>query len=162
MLASSLALQAAIEDSRRTEVITSSKTSSKTSQGLVHFDVETQALGSKVWNQNCGPVQETHAIWEPDVSKLLCKKYCPHLKIFDEISCETAGCEWGVDALGGEVVELLEVCVHHNLFLIGVLEWLDAGEGAVLASDDVGAATKTVEHMRWNVSNMLWQLRLCI
>ena len=32
-----------------------------------------------------------------------------------------------VDALGGEVVELLEVRVHHDLLLVGVLERLRPG-----------------------------------
>ena len=32
-----------------------------------------------------------------------------------------------VDALGGEVVELLEVSIHHNLLLVGVLERLAPG-----------------------------------
>ena len=36
-------------------------------------------------------------------------------------------CVGTVDAFGGEVVELLEVGVHHNLLLIGVLEWLTPG-----------------------------------
>ena len=36
-------------------------------------------------------------------------------------------CVGTVDALGGEVVELLEVGVHHDLLLVGVLERLTPG-----------------------------------
>ena len=39
-------------------------------------------------------------------------------------------CIGTVDAFGGEVVKLLEVGVHHNLLLIGVLEWLTSAVGA--------------------------------
>ena len=36
-------------------------------------------------------------------------------------------CVGTVDAFGGEVVELLEVGVHHDLLLVGVLERLTPG-----------------------------------
>ena len=36
-------------------------------------------------------------------------------------------CIWTVDAFGGEVVELLEVGIHHDLLLVGVLERLTPG-----------------------------------
>jgi hypothetical protein len=42
----------------------------------------------------------------------------------------------GIDALGGEVVELLEVGVHYNLLLISILERLAARQRLVRARDD--------------------------
>ena len=39
-------------------------------------------------------------------------------------------CIGTVDAFGGEVVKLLEVGVHHNLLLIGVLERLTSAVGS--------------------------------
>ena len=44
-------------------------------------------------------------------------------------------CIGTVDAFGGEVVELLEVGVHHNLLLIGVLERLTSAVGQVMRLD---------------------------
>ena len=44
-----------------------------------------------------------------------------------------------VDALGGEVVELLEVRVHHDFLLVGVLERLRPGNGLAVAAAFGGA-----------------------
>ena len=48
-----------------------------------------------------------------------------------------------VDALGGEVVELLEVRVHHDLLLVGVLERLRPGNGLAVAAAIAGSARGT-------------------
>ena len=67
-----------------------------------------------------------------------CSVSSAHLKILDEVAGIPPGCKGRIHALGGEVVQLLEVGVHHNFFLVGVLEGLDAGEGAVLACSSLG------------------------
>ncbi len=37
-------------------------------------------------------------------------------QVLDECPCVSPVCVWRVDALGGEVIQLLEVSVHHDLF----------------------------------------------
>ena len=63
-----------------------------------------------------------------------------HLQVLHELPRKSARSKGGVNALRGEVVQLLEVGVHHDLLLVGVLEGLDPRQGAVLPSDDLGTA----------------------
>lgn len=70
-------------------------------------------------------------------------KFNSHLQVFDKVSGKATGGKGCVDALRGEVVQLLEVGIHHDLFLVGVLERLHTREGAVLTRDDVHAAAQT-------------------
>ena len=51
-------------------------------------------------------------------------------------------CVGTVDALGGEVVELLEVRVHHDLLLVGVLERLRPGNGLAVAAALITAGAR--------------------
>ena len=44
-----------------------------------------------------------------------------------------------VDALGGEVVELLKIGVHHDLLLVGVLERLRTRDGLTVVVARVAA-----------------------
>ena len=46
------------------------------------------------------------------------------LQIFDESSRVASVSVWRINALGWKVVQLLEVGVHHDLLLVGVLERL--------------------------------------
>ena len=69
----------------------------------------------------------------------------PHaLQVLEEGSGVAAVGVGRVDALGGEVVELLEVGVQHDLLLVGVLEGLAAGQHALAAAagGDGGAAAQ--------------------
>lgn len=54
-----------------------------------------------------------------------------HLQILDKISRKAASSKGRIHALCAEVVESLEVGVHHNLLFVGVLEGLDTGQGAL-------------------------------
>lgn len=52
---------------------------------------------------------------------------CIYLQIFDEVPSKASGSEGCIDALSREVVQLLEVGIHHDLLLVGVLEGLHSG-----------------------------------
>ena len=55
-----------------------------------------------------------------------------YLEVFDKIPGKPSGSKGCIDALGGEIVQLLEVGIHHNLLLIGVLEGLHSWQLTIL------------------------------
>jgi hypothetical protein len=67
------------------------------------------------------------------------------LEVFDESACVASIRVRRVDALGGEVVESLEVGVHDYLLLVCVLERFTAGNGTLHARRDRGAALESTD-----------------
>ena len=65
------------------------------------------------------------------------------LQVFQVGSCVATVGIGRVDALCGEVVELLEVGIHYYLLLVGVLEWLGARDGTFTTGGDGSAASQT-------------------
>ena len=55
-----------------------------------------------------------------------------YLEVFDKIPGKPSGSKGCIDALSGEIVQLLEVGIHHNLLLIGVLEGLHPWQLTIL------------------------------
>ena len=55
-----------------------------------------------------------------------------YLEVFYKIPGKPSGSKGCIDALSGEIVQLLEVGIHHNLLLIGVLEGLHPWQLTIL------------------------------
>lgn len=62
-----------------------------------------------------------------------------HLQVLDEVPRKAPGGKGRVHALGGEVVQALEVGVHDDVLLVRVLEGLHAGQAPLVPRGDARA-----------------------